>query len=129
MENLRKSVYPGLLAGFYFGLLLSGGVARSQAVWAKTGLESRHSHAMAYDSARGRTVLFGGIGSGDPTSTTWEWDGNRWESKESKPGPRPRRDHAMAYDPLRKRTVLFGGSDSLGFLGDKIGRASCRERV
>lgn len=84
------------------------------------GPDSRGYHAMAYDSGRGVTVLFGGYywdgtlhGYGD----TWEWDGNAW-SLVSTNGPTPRDGHAMAYDPARDVTVLFGGTDGSQFLGD-----------
>ncbi|MCK4340256.1 MAG: hypothetical protein KAY37_00855 [Phycisphaerae bacterium] len=59
---------------------------------------------MAYDSARGVVVLFGG-GLGD----TWEWDGDQW-AYQSVSGPSPRCSHAMAYDSARGVTVLFGGT-------------------
>ena len=40
---------------------------------------ARSSYAMAYDAARARVVLFGGLaGSGFFRSDTWEWDGVRW---------------------------------------------------
>src|SRR5262249_18016545 len=45
-----------------------------------TSPSARWSHGLAYDFARGRTVLFGGAGSG-PTPTlsdTWTWDGVDW---------------------------------------------------
>ena len=32
---------------------------------------------MAYDSARGKTVLFGGW-DGHRATDTWEWNGQRW---------------------------------------------------
>src|SRR5262245_51651299 len=35
----------------------------------------RYGHAMAYDSDRGVTVLFGGSDFGSPLGDTWEWDG------------------------------------------------------
>ena len=40
----------------------------------------QRTHAgMAYDEARGVTVLFGGFGAGDSLrDDTWEWDGTRW---------------------------------------------------
>ena len=64
---------------------------------------------MAYDSARGVTVLFGGYGAfGYPVDDTWEWDGNTWALR-SATGPSPRRDHAMVYDSARSTVVLFGG--------------------
>ncbi len=48
--------------------------------WSEIRLEGptpgyRYQPVMVYDRARGRTVLYGGIGGpGD----TWEWDGQRW---------------------------------------------------
>ncbi len=72
---------------------------------------ARSYHALAYDAARGKVVLFGGRGNsyfGD----TWEWDGSEWVQV-SVSGPSVRRDHAMAYDAARGKVVLFGGySDS-----------------
>lgn len=67
-------------------------------------LEARSSHAMAYDSARGRVVLFGGQGSSD----TWEWDGNDWTLRSPNNSPPARSRHAMAYDSARQHVVLFG---------------------
>jgi hypothetical protein len=77
---------------------------------------SRGSHAMAYDSARQRTVLFGGyvgmVFSGSPVADTWEWDGKNWtQIKPTSTLPPARWKHALAYDSARQRTVLFGGSD------------------
>jgi hypothetical protein len=61
---------------------------------------------MAFDSSRGRTVLF--PGGRDFASTTWEWDGVAW-LQVATTGPVPRQGHAMVYDSHRGRTVLFGG--------------------
>lgn len=78
----------------------------------------RCGHAMAYDSARARVVLFGGTSVGwtpsPPPSAfhgdTWEWDGSNWfERVSSSPVPSPRHEHAMAYDPVAQVTYLFGG--------------------
>ena len=70
-------------------LLFDGGVLQGTAstwVWqsgqwtraATTGPSIRNGHALAYDSARNRVVLFGGFGPGQDFSDTWEWDGQRW---------------------------------------------------
>jgi len=64
---------------------------------------------MAYDSGRGRTVLFGGTGAG---ADTWEWDGENW-TQMADLGPPARSDAAMAYDTHRNQTVLFGGSNGM----------------
>jgi len=65
----------------------------------------RTDTAMAYDAARQRVVLFGGLGYSD----TWEWDGGRWTLATPPVSPPSRGGHAMVYDPRRKRVVLFGG--------------------
>jgi len=67
---------------------------------------------MAYDSARARTVLFGG----NSRSDTWEYDGNTWVQRSSG-GPPGRSNPAMTFDSTRGVVVLFGG-DPAGALGD-----------
>jgi galactose oxidase-like protein len=64
---------------------------------------------MAYDSARGRVLLFGGEGtSGAFFNDTWEWDGESW-TQVADIGPTPRTMATMACDESRGRVVLFGG--------------------
>jgi len=67
--------------------------------------------AMAYDSARGVTVHYGGYGGiGGPSGDeTWEWDGVQWIQRDAT-GPGARAGHVMAYDTGRSVCVLFGGS-------------------
>jgi hypothetical protein len=71
----------------------------------------RYSAAMAFDSSRAVTLLFGGTGaSGLAIADTWAWDGMQWaEQIASTDVPTARARHAMAYDPARGRVVLFGG--------------------
>ncbi len=77
------------------------------------GRPGRSGHAMAFDSARGKTVLFGGSKFLYPKtiyfSDTWEWDGKKWTLVPTKTRPPARESHAMAFDSARKRVVLFGG--------------------
>jgi hypothetical protein len=78
----------------------------------------RDHHMMAYDAARGVTVMYGGTApreysGGRPTSfdwpaTTFELKNGTW-SGVTVPGPGSRNVAAMAYDGARKRVVLFGG--------------------
>lgn len=76
----------------------------------------RYGHAMAYDSDRGVTVLFGGaltpLFGGLPTDNeTWEYDGVAWRVipiTGSKPGARF--FHDMVYDSVRREFVLFSGT-------------------
>jgi cysteine-rich repeat protein len=69
--------------------------------------------AMAYDSARRRIVLFGGVVETDTSYAsaggTYEWDGVRWHTITTDTAPATRNHAMLAYDPIRKRTVLFGG--------------------
>ena len=67
---------------------------------------------MAFDSARGVVVLFGGW-TGAANGETWEWNGSAWTQRLVS-GPTPRANPAMAYDSARHVTVLFGGSDGSG---------------
>ena len=76
------------------------------------GMAARTDPVAAFDSARGRTVIFGG----------WEWNGNRllddtWEydgvgwypGAPAASGMNGRTSTAMAFDQRRGRMVLFGG--------------------
>lgn len=103
------------------GLLLArvGAEALGQTpVWTQrssTGPSARHSHGLAYDSARGRVVLFGGASGSTLRGDTWEWDGTSWAEKTFDPNaPKPSARHslAMAYDSARRVVVLFGGNAS-----------------
>ncbi len=74
---------------------------------------TRHGHAMVYDIARQRVVLFGGCWAYNSySSDTWEWDGNSWTQRSPTNSPSARHSHAMAYDVARQRVVLFGGGDA-----------------
>ena len=76
------------------------------------GPERRADHAMAFDRARGRVVLFGGHRVSLPRVSfddTWEWDGATWTRLEPPSKPTARRGHSMAYDSVRQRVVMFGG--------------------
>ena len=82
-----------------------------------SGPSSRWFSSMAFDSARGVCVLFGGSSlSGQRLGDTWEWDGQRW-TLVATTGPSPRSGHVMAYDSLRGVTVLFGGGTVNGLSG------------
>ncbi len=52
-------------------------------------------HAMAYDSARQRVVLFGGYSQGH-RADTWEWDGKNWTQIKPTTSPGGLWGHAMA---------------------------------
>lgn len=93
--------------------------AWSGSAWRVAGNEPgwRTLPALAFDSKRGRMVLFGGRHkfaqrqyADTATTDTWEWDGARWQRMNvNTPG---RVDHhAMAYDEARGVIVMQGGGD------------------
>ena len=63
------------------------------------------NHALAYDAARQKVVLFGGYGQ------TWLWDGNNWAQAQPPFSPQARNYTVMDYDPVRQEVVLVGGSN------------------
>ncbi|MBI3206792.1 MAG: hypothetical protein IT377_31635 [Polyangiaceae bacterium] len=79
---------------------------------------ARYGHAMAYDSALQRVLLFGGNPGSGYNSEIWEWNGTtaKW-SKRCGSGctaPTARTMHGMAYDAQNARTVIYGGTASGG---------------
>jgi hypothetical protein len=75
-----------------------------------SGIAARENHAMAFDAARGRTVLFGGIATGTRFRDLWEWDGSQWtQANPTGPAPSARLFHAMTYDAARGRVLVYGG--------------------
>ncbi len=82
----------------------------------------RDTYAMAYDSTRNVTTLFGGVDSsafpGSITNQTWEWNGVDWTQRMSANAPSPRFGSAMAFDVARGVQVLFGGSTASGYLNE-----------
>ena len=80
---------------------------------------ARTGHAMAFDAARGKVVLFGGEFGGPHYGDTWLWDGSAWQPvTTATQGPAARRDHGMAFDAARGEVVVFGGRDAQGALSD-----------
>jgi uncharacterized protein (TIGR03437 family) len=77
---------------------------------------ARLSHAMAYDSAHGQVVVFGGANgyggiyiSAQALDDTWVWDGSNWTEKAPQTSPSARAGHSMAYDAAHGQVVMFGG--------------------
>ncbi|MCR9248722.1 MAG: hypothetical protein NXI31_27145 [bacterium] len=80
-----------------------------------TPAPSRRTLAMAFDSIRQRTVLFGGVGvAGGLHGDTWEWDGASW-THVAVAGPSARAGAAMCFHSQLQVAVLFGGATSTGF--------------
>ncbi|HZQ08374.1 MAG TPA: kelch repeat-containing protein [Anaerolineae bacterium] len=74
--------------------------------------DARYDHALAYDSAQQRIVLFGGRTTDKTFGDTWIYDlkTGAWRQVNT-PGPSPRFGLASVYDPKRKMVYLFGGQN------------------
>lgn len=72
---------------------------------------ARDDHAMAYDAAHNRVVLFGGRNAaGAALGDTWLWNGSTWtDVTATANGPSARFGAVMTYDAVRQTIVLFGG--------------------
>ena len=69
---------------------------------------------MAFDSARGQMVLFGGWAAPNVNLVfrdTWEYDGTTWAQRSPATIPAERCEHAMCFDSVRNVVVMFGGQD------------------
>jgi hypothetical protein len=94
--------------------IYEAGTWRQLAITA-TAPPGRSFFGMAYDSARMRTVLFGGspelgalFSSADLDRDTWEFDGLTW-TRTATLGPPGRIGAPLTYDPIRRRTLVYGG--------------------
>lgn len=76
-------------------------------------LDRRGYVSGAYDSARERTVVYGGgdifVGTNVYSEDTWELDGTGWTRRNAAGPPGKRSSYGLAYDRQRAVTVLFGG--------------------
>jgi len=109
-------------------VLLTGFIFNNYETWEWNGVDwqfvatantppSRRAARMAFDSGRGRMVLFGGENGTNVLSDCWEYDGVNWQPVASPPGP-GRQHAAMAYDPTTAATIVVGGNDGTFDLHD-----------
>ena len=75
--------------------------------------EPRQRTSIAFDSARGTVVAFGGDDGSALSPKTWLWNGSAWSSP-TVTGPPPRFEHGMCYDAIRQRVVVSGGRGATG---------------
>ncbi len=92
-------------------------------VWVKRNPAHRppamSGFGIAYDSVRGRTVIFGGheyqapdylLGTQVVANSVWEWDGNDWTRITSATPPPPARlQPSLCFDSVRQEVLLVGG--------------------
>ena len=81
---------------------------------------ARSGHSMAYDSANGQVILFGGH-AGDFLNDTWAYDptANTWTNLNPAGDlPPVRQGHCVVYDSETGQVILFGGQGNSAFLND-----------
>lgn len=94
-------------------VLLSAATATAQ--WSvqatTTSPTSRNDAMMAFDLARGQTVLFGGsaVGGIALRNDTWTYDGSDWAQAAPANSPTGRFGAGLVFDQARNVLVLFGG--------------------
>jgi hypothetical protein len=99
-----------------------GGIVWRELQFLSRAPVGRSRHSMAFDSARNRMVLFGGIeifpdGGSNLLQDTWELTDGGWVQMFPDGGlvdggtliPPARYLHSMAFDKVQNRTVMFGG--------------------
>ncbi len=74
----------------------------------------RHGHAMTHDSARGVSILYGGLVGSSPSNETWEWDGTVWRRAVTATTPPGMVFPAMTFFAAHGLAVLTGGSGAAG---------------
>ena len=82
-----------------------------------TSPSPRYGAAMAYDEARGVSVMFGGssvTGGNAPVgeNDTWIWDGRTWRQLHPAQRPPAMNGPVMAYDRALSAIVLFGNGET-----------------
>ena len=77
---------------------------------------ARSNHAMVYDSARDRVIMFGGRREAEVVrqrfgllDDTWAWKNGEWQDLAPATKPPARLFPGLAYDRDRDRVILFGG--------------------
>ena len=81
---------------------------------------ARYNHKCAYDTNRGKVVLFGGMDSTETMSNdVWEFSGSEGWNQIQATGPDGRVGHGLCYDTSAHLTILFGGENQSGqYLND-----------
>ena len=87
----------------------TGTTTFSLVVPATTTPSPRYEHAMVYDAARAKIVMYGGQNGSTFYDDTWEWDGADWTLKSPENSPGQLAGHEMVYDEEHQVVVLFGG--------------------
>jgi hypothetical protein len=116
--STRRSPWPRALAGIGVVAVIGAGLGAYLGIRVVQGAGSggssgqppaRTGAAMAFDSANGTIVLFGGNGTSRSLGDTWIWDGAAWTQAHPSTSPPALSGAQMTYDPVIHDLVLVGG--------------------
>jgi len=114
--DTRSRSLPALALG------VLAAAASGQSVWTEVfpsvRPSKRHSHAMAFDAARGVVVMYGGSYGSTYRADTWTWNGTTWQQAVTTGGPGDKALATMVWHPERNQVLLVGGRSRLGFVMD-----------
>jgi len=100
---------------------VSHGLGGASCTWTQqspaTSPAVRYGGEMAYDTATGTVVLFGGY-NGSSLNDTWTWNGTTWSQLSPATSPPIRYNASMSYDTATGTVVLFGGYNGSSYLND-----------
>jgi hypothetical protein len=99
-------------------------LAQTCPAWTLVNRLPRYDYAMAHDSVRGVTVMYGGGNtSNSALSDTWEWDGRSWMLR-AESGPPPATNAKMVFDSTRRVCVLLVNNETWQWDGSTWTRRS-----
>ena len=117
----------GVESGSLWGVLEADTWEWNGTAWALIGATppGRIGPGLAYDVARGVTVLYGGGGLYVTPAVfdTWEWDGSRWTQRYPAASPMVFAP-LLAHDVRRARTVLTNGAETWEWDGNSWQKAT-----
>jgi hypothetical protein len=114
----RRGPWPRALAGIGVVAVIGAGLGAYLGIRVVQGAGSgssagqppaRTGGAMAFDTANGTVVLFGGNGKSGSLGDTWVWGGSTWARAHPKASPPALSGAQMTFDPVSHDLVLVGG--------------------
>lgn len=107
---------PAQFRGHSYGDTWGLGVSGWREVHTANAPPARALPAMAFDTVRGRAILFGGQTSAEypyqVLSDTWEYDGLNWHEVLTSTSPVSPLAPSMTFDSVRQRVVLVGSTQT-----------------
>jgi len=115
--NGHVDVYGGFKPPFYQSTTYQWTGTTWQQLFPSTSPFARAAGVVALDRQHHYAVLYGGLGSVNPTNT-WTFDGNDWTLQSPATQPPLRYYSTAAYEPHIGNVVLFGGGSGGSDIND-----------